>query len=157
MADRQRYHVFDWEERGERVLEYLGGQQNLELTLNARDFKFQLLIYVDKFGEYDHRDSGIVSFSYGEGDDTEYKVLYVSNTSNYRSKEFRISVQSITYTIETSFLGLVKNTCETPGLSHEFEVKSFDLGSKYFDQVDLLRSCVEAATGMSLDPFGVLQ
>lgn len=151
-----RYHVFEWV-KGERVLEYLGGREHLGLVYNARDFKSEERIYVDRFGEYDHRSSDIVSFQYGDSDDNTYKVLYISNCSNYRSKEFRIKVQSVTYNIESSFLGLVKNTCETPGLSHEFEVKSFDLGSKYFDQVDLLRICVEAATGMSLDPFGVLQ
>lgn len=156
LADKQRYHVFEWV-KGERVLEYLGGREHLELVLNARDFNSEERIYVDKFGEYNHCSREIVWFKYGEIDDNTYKVLYISNNCDYRSKEFRISVQSVTYNIESSSLGLVKNTCETPGLSHEFEVKSFELGSKYFDQVYLLRSCVEAATGMSLDPFGVLQ
>lgn len=151
-----RYHVFEWD-KGERVLEHLGGREHLTLVYDASDFKFEERIYVDRFGEYDHRSSDIVSFRYGDSDDNSYKVLYIFNYSNYHSKEFRIKVQSVTYNIESSFPGLVKNTCKTPGLSHEFEVKSPELGSKYFDQVDLLRSCVEAATDMSLDPFGVLQ
>jgi len=151
-----RYHVFEWV-KGERVLECLGGREHLGLVYNARDFKSEERIYVDKHGEYDHRSSDIVSFRYGDSDANSYKVLYISNLSNYRSKVFKITVQSVTYHTETSFLGWVNNTRDTPGLSHEFEVKSFELGSKYFDQVDLLRSCVEAATGMSLDPFGVLQ